>query len=118
VRGLVDDLMAGAGGARVAIVGDLNDVPDSVPLRIVRGDGPAELFDCASGIPSGSRFSAFHDGGALQIDHVLASAALHGRLLEARFLNGDLRPRSPIALDGREAPSVDSDHAPLVVSFG
>jgi endonuclease/exonuclease/phosphatase family metal-dependent hydrolase len=118
VRGLLDDLMAGAGGARIAVVGDLNDVPDSVPVRLVRGDGPAELLDCTTGIPAASRFSAFHDGGPLQIDHVLASAALHARLLEARFLNGDLRPRSPISLDGREAPSVDSDHAPLLVSFG
>ena len=118
VRGLVDDLMAGAGGARVAVVGDLNDVPESLPVRIVRGDGPAELLDCATGIPTASRFSAFHEGGPLQIDHVLASAALHARLLDARFLNGDLRARSPIALDGREAPSFDSDHAPLLVSFG
>ena len=116
VRGLADDVMAG-GGARLAVVGDLNDVPDSLPVRIVRGDGPAELLDCTAGIAPTARFSAFHDG-PLQIDHVLASAALHARLLDARFLNEDLAPRAPIALDGREAPSVDSDHAPLVVRFG
>jgi endonuclease/exonuclease/phosphatase family metal-dependent hydrolase len=117
VRGIADDVMTGAAGARLAVVGDLNDVPDSLPVRIVRGDGPAELLDCTRSIAPAARFSAFHDG-PLQIDHVLASIALHARLLDARFLNEDLGPRSPVALDGREAPSAESDHAPLVVRFG
>lgn len=118
VRGLVDGTMTGAGGARVAVVGDLNDVPGSLPVRIVRGDGPAELLDCTTGVAAAARFSVVHEEGARQIDYVLASAALHARLLDARFLNAELAPRPPIALDGRHAPSVDSDHAPLVVRFG
>ena len=68
-------------------------------------------------MPSAERFSALHEG-PVQIDHVLASAALRARLKDARFLNADLRPRPAIALDGRTALSPDSDHAPLVVRFG
>jgi endonuclease/exonuclease/phosphatase family metal-dependent hydrolase len=118
VRGLVDDVMAGAPDARVAVVGDLNDVPDSLVLRIVRGDGPDELLDCTSGAPSASRYSTLHDGRPSQIDHVLASSALRARLLDARFLTGSLHARWVVASAAPDMPTVDSDHAPLVVRFG
>jgi endonuclease/exonuclease/phosphatase family metal-dependent hydrolase len=124
VRGLVDDLL-GADEARradtqaqVAVVGDMNDVADSVVLRTLRGE-PPDLLDCTAGVDAAQRFSCLHEGQAVQIDHVLASARLHGRLAReggARFLNTELRAQR----DGRDPRSGDgvvSDHAPLVVRF-
>lgn len=140
VRGLVDGLVAGPAGAtaHVAVVGDLNDVPDSIPVRTVRGDIEAAatgtrradaLLDCTTRIEPRARFSVRHDGRATQIDHVLASAPLYARLETAAFLNAELRqhppaPRlgsgpQPTDLGGGDPePQTDSDHAPLVARFG
>jgi len=125
VRGLVDEVLAPDPDARVAVVGDLNDVPGSPVVRAVRGDGAGELFDCAAGVDAQVRFSAMHDGRRTQIDHVLASANLYRRLQMARFLNAELREHAPVRPPPGDAPrgaveppTVDSDHAPLVTRFG
>ena len=115
VRGLVDEVLARDANARVAVVGDLNDVPGSPAVRAVRGEGEGELFDCAAGVEAAARFSAMHEGRRTQIDHVLASIALYSRLKEARFLNTELREHAPV---DTAPPAVDSDHAPLVTRFG
>ena len=125
VRGLVDDVLRARGpDAFVAVVGDLNDDPGSTAVRLVRGDGPEELRDCAERVPREARFSTLHDGRRTQIDHVLATASLHTRLQDAAFLNADLRQHDPV-LPGTAAataiatvPTIDSDHAPLVARFG
>jgi endonuclease/exonuclease/phosphatase family metal-dependent hydrolase len=116
VRGIVDALLAARPGVLVAVVGDLNDVPGSVVVRTLQGDGDGALLDCAVRIPSEHRFSAVHAGAHLQIDHVLASQPLYARLAAARFVNATLREH-PITPNGDEPPTVDSDHAPLVVRF-
>jgi endonuclease/exonuclease/phosphatase family metal-dependent hydrolase len=119
VRRLVDDALALDPYARVAVVGDLNDVPGSPVVRAVQGqgEGSGELFDCAAGVDAEVRFSAMHDGRRTQIDHILATSGLYGHLRGARFMNADLREHAPVA-DGVTPPTVDSDHAPLVTLFG
>jgi endonuclease/exonuclease/phosphatase family metal-dependent hydrolase len=118
-RGLVDEVLAQNPGAHVAVVGDLNDVAESPAVMVLRGDGQGEgdLFDCAAGVPPEVRFSAFHRGRALQIDHVLATRALHARRVGVRFLNADLRDHGEFHPGGPEPVTIDSDHAPLVVRF-
>ncbi|HEY8092105.1 MAG TPA: endonuclease/exonuclease/phosphatase family protein [Polyangiaceae bacterium] len=119
VRGLADDVLRDRGaGAFVAVVGDLNDEPGSTAVRVVRGDGPEELLDCAERIPREARFSTLHDGRRTQIDHLLATASLHARLQHAAFLNTDLRQHDPVVPGSTVAPTIDSDHAPLVARFG
>ena len=120
VRGLVDDVLTLEPDARVAVVGDLNDVPRSPAVLAVRGDGPGELFDCAAGIDAKARFSTLHEGRGTQIDHILATAGLYARLDAgaARFLNADLRQHRPTREGPCEPPTIDSDHAPLVTRFG
>lgn len=113
VRGLVDEILATRPGARVAVVGDFNDLPDSAVLRCLRAEGPGALADCATGIDPARRFSCFHGDGRVQIDHVLASESLRAVLSGARFLNDALR------LHGKgDELSADSDHAPFLVRFG
>jgi endonuclease/exonuclease/phosphatase family metal-dependent hydrolase len=115
-RGIVDELLAADPRALVAVMGDLNDVPDSPVARALQADGDGSLLDCATIVPIEERFSAIHAGRRIQIDHVLASAPLYARLRSARFLNGALREHV-FPPDGNEPPTVDSDHAPLVVRF-
>jgi endonuclease/exonuclease/phosphatase family metal-dependent hydrolase len=120
VRGIVDAIVTTAaaadGAARVAVLGDLNDVPDSPVVSAVRGSGDGILLDCATAVPEARRFSAMHDGRRTQIDHVLATASLYAHLVRARFLNDELREHTWREDEG-EAPTVDSDHAPLVACF-
>lgn len=120
VRGLVDEVVRARAGAHVLVVGDLNDVPGSPVLRALQGDGPDALLDCTARIDAASRHSLLHDGRPVQLDHALATSGLHARLGAARFFNEALRDHAPaVSPSGvEEQPSVDSDHAALVVSFG
>jgi endonuclease/exonuclease/phosphatase family metal-dependent hydrolase len=115
-RGIVDGLLSADPLALVAVVGDLNDHPGSAVLRALQGDGDGALLDCAGRVAAEARFSAIHRGRRIQIDHVLATERLYGRLTSARFLNGDLREHG-VSPGGDEAQTVDSDHAPLVTRF-
>jgi endonuclease/exonuclease/phosphatase family metal-dependent hydrolase len=116
VRAIVDAVLGSQARSLVAVVGDLNDVPGSVVVRTLQGDGDGSLLDCAARIPAERRFSAVHAGARIQIDHVLASQPLYARLATARFVNEGLREHVAPA-DGEEPPTVDSDHAPLVARF-
>jgi endonuclease/exonuclease/phosphatase family metal-dependent hydrolase len=125
VRDCVDEALSRAGPeARLAVVGDLNDLPDSSVLRAVRSEGEGELHDCSALVEPSARFSSLHEGRACQIDHVLASGSLRAHLRSARFLNAELREHAPVrdapaegTGSAAEAPTVDSDHAPLVTRF-
>lgn len=120
VRGLVDDLVAESSSGHVLVAGDLNDHPGSTVLRVVSGGGPLALRDCAEIVPEGERFSIIHRGVREQIDHVLAMPSLRERLVRAAFLNEDLRDHGTAEGEDDEnaPPAEDSDHAPLVVTFG
>ena len=117
VRGLVDGVLAARPGALAAVVGDLNDTPDSRVVRTLLGEGDAALRDCTAGVDAAARYSTLHEGRGVQIDHVLATPGLHARLVSARFLNEDLRDHGQLPETGDEALTADSDHAPLVVRF-
>jgi endonuclease/exonuclease/phosphatase family metal-dependent hydrolase len=117
VRGLVDEVLAGAPSPRALVAGDLNDLTGSPVLDALRGEGPGELFDCTARIPADERFSIVHAGRGIQIDHALATVDLFERIAGARFVNGDIRDHGPIVRGAPETPSIDSDHAPLVVAF-
>jgi endonuclease/exonuclease/phosphatase family metal-dependent hydrolase len=117
-RTLVDAALSADPSARLAVVGDFNDGPDSPVVRVLRGEaGEGALFDCASAIEAAARFSVFHEGTPSRIDHVLATANLHQRLARARFLNESLRDHGPFDPAKDEPPTVDSDHAAFVVRF-
>jgi endonuclease/exonuclease/phosphatase family metal-dependent hydrolase len=117
VRGLVDDCLARSGEPRVAVMGDLNDVPESVTLSVLRdarGDARA-LHCCARHVPAERRYSVLHDGERAQIDHVLLTWNLFARVSSARFLNERLREHPQVAEGAPPLP--DSDHAPFVVEL-
>ncbi len=112
VRGLVDEAIAARPDAKVAVMGDLNDGPDSTPVVVVRG---ADLASCADAVAAAQRFSVLHQGGRGQIDHILVSPALRARLSSAQFFNEALREH-PMIVPGA-SPTEDSDHAPFVARF-
>lgn len=130
VRSRVDARLHRDGRAQIAVLGDLNDGPDSVTVRAVAGElietprgrhtdldalaalDAGVLQHCVRGVPEGSRHTLLHRGARLQFDHVLASRALWRRFRGAQVLNETLREGG----DGwRE--EVDSDHAAVVARF-
>jgi endonuclease/exonuclease/phosphatase family metal-dependent hydrolase len=118
VRGIVDTLLEANSGSRVAVIGDLNDVPGSPVVAALQGRDEGMLLDCTANVAPASRFSAIHGGRRSQIDHALATASLYGHLRDARFLNTELREHVFLeSRGGEEPPTIDSDHAPLVVRF-
>lgn len=123
VRRLVDERLAADADAQIAILGDLNDQPDSLPVRIIRGvaggaaaNGQGVLYGCEELVDASRRFSVLHGGLRQQIDHVLVSERLRAKAVAAEFLNESLREHVSFADDGPK--TVDSDHAPFVVRFG
>lgn len=78
VRAIADGLASSF--PLVAIVGDLNDTPDSPPLQALTQPQGA-LFDCLEDVPAAQRYSFVHAGQPERIDYILASPALRKRLL-------------------------------------
>jgi predicted extracellular nuclease len=116
VRRLVDHVFEREPEARVAVVGDFNDVYSSVVFRTLRGIGPSELFDATRAIPFENRHTIRHYGVARSIDHVLVSAPLRDRIEAAHVYNEDLRDLDTLRAEGQRFFE-DSDHAPVVVRF-
>jgi endonuclease/exonuclease/phosphatase family metal-dependent hydrolase len=118
VRGLVDDLLKNKPDHAICVLGDLNDTPDSLPIRIVRGIGePSSLFLRATSdlVPAERRFSSMHGGGPCLIDHVLVSERLFRTVREVAYYNESLRYHGP-HVEGAP-PTEDSDHALALVAF-
>jgi predicted extracellular nuclease len=113
VRGAVDELLADP-RRKVAVIGDFNDVVDSVPVRIVRGGGPTLLQSCTELVAKENRYTVLHGGNRQTIDHVLVSWDLRNALKNCSILNELLRDHDAGFSD---APRADSDHALVVASF-
>lgn len=88
----------------IAVVGDLNDTPDSSPLQALTQSGG--LSDCVEDVPEAHRYSFVHAGQPERIDYVLASSALRRRLMP----NSVFIPHNTWAKRA-------SDHYPVRVTF-
>ncbi len=125
LRRAVDQLLARDPGARLAVLGDFNDVLEAEALRIVRGDAQAcrspgllaqELLPCELSIPPEQRYSQVYRGRPEMLDHIFFSRALLPHFVGARVLNEFLRDAEEGPEPGRAA-DLGSDHAPLVATF-
>jgi endonuclease/exonuclease/phosphatase family metal-dependent hydrolase len=118
VRGLVDGVFRASPDHAVCVLGDLNDVVDSLPVRILRGLGdPSKdmLSSCAELLPADQRYSCFHGQEKTQIDHVLVSERLLRSAKSFEIYNEALRYHGPHIEP--IAPTEDSDHALCVAEF-
>ncbi|WP_033323877.1 endonuclease/exonuclease/phosphatase family protein [Actinomadura atramentaria] len=67
--------------AAVIVAGDLNEPPDGGPVATLVREGG--LRDTAGKVPAKRRYTAEDGGNARDLDHVLVSAALAGRVTSA-----------------------------------
>lgn len=120
VRGLVDEVFAASPDHAICVLGDLNDVVDSLPVRLVRGIAASPTTGTKHHLrpsaPPGT-FSTFHGGGPTLIDHILLSERLHASLKSFEAHNESLRDHGP-HVEGSTLITVDSDHALCVAEVG
>jgi endonuclease/exonuclease/phosphatase family metal-dependent hydrolase len=100
---------------RIAVLGDLNDTIESVPVRIVKGRGDGRLHSASSIIVREERFSVIHNTWREQIDHILVSQVLRDALASAAFMNAGLKDGGPHIEN--PPPTVESDHALFLARF-
>lgn len=117
IRGLVD--AASLQAPNVVVAGDCNDLPGSVPLRVLAGEpsdpSHLELVSVAGAMPEHKRYTAIFRGRPQMLDHMLVTPALAAQLVEADTDLEGLRDHGPFVPDA--APSADSDHAMVLARF-
>jgi endonuclease/exonuclease/phosphatase family metal-dependent hydrolase len=137
LRAVVDEHLDRDPNVQLAVVGDFNDHANSLVVRTVAGDvamsARAErlaamrgtddrgfahraLFACAQAVPPQTRHTVFFKGEVEQIDHVLVTEALWTRFQSATILNEFLGEQMAALTESSEG-AVESDHAPIRVSF-
>ncbi len=97
------DLLACDPQAAVVVLGDLNDVPDSKTLKLLKGERFHNLLD---DLPHGQRYTRRHGDQPQALDHILISPAVRrGATVRIAHINSDAAP-------GQPEPA--SDHDPVV----
>jgi hypothetical protein len=91
-------------GARVVVLGDLNDFSFSSALRTLVGS-PAILEDSITRLPESERYSYVFEGNSQALDHVLLTGAPAARLVRL----------DPVHVNAEFADQA-SDHDPLVAT--
>jgi len=102
VREILDGILAAHPQANLAVVGDLNDTPDSRTLELVR-DGSPSLFDVLTLVPSSERYTHAKKS---QLDYILLGPGLKADLTE-----------SSVKADHSQVFSDTSDHVPVFARF-
>lgn len=117
VRGLVDTACLDT--PNVVVAGDCNDLPDSLPLRVMQGEpndpSHQDLRSVRSALPEHKRYTALFRGRTQTLDHILVSPAMSARLASADADLEGLRDHGP--WDPNAPPTTDSDHALVLARF-
>jgi endonuclease/exonuclease/phosphatase family metal-dependent hydrolase len=123
-RMLIDSLFDADPNVQIVVCGDFNADLDEVPLEAIRGDventgNPALvsrlMIPCERNIPASSRFSLYHQGRPVMLDHILVSRSMLAFWQGTAAHNEILHDESvAFALD---TTFPESDHAPVVAEF-
>jgi len=124
LRLLVDEVFDTEPQAWVATCGDFNAESDEVATTAIRG--PVEetgnpeltsrvLVPCENTIPESSRYSLFHLGRGLMLDHIFVSRPLAAFYRGAEIHNEILPDES--GAFRTDVTFTESDHAPVVAEF-
>ncbi|MFV0664971.1 endonuclease/exonuclease/phosphatase family protein [Denitromonas sp.] len=104
VANFVGDLLAADAGARVVVLGDLNDFQFADTLAPL---GAAGLINLTDTLPAGERYTYIYEGNAQALDHMFVSAAL--------LADGSLS--YDIVHANAEFANQISDHDPLLLTL-
>ncbi len=115
LRRAIDDAFSRGDADHIAVMGDMNDLSTSVPLKLLRGRGLHGLVAVGDTISIEKRYSTLHRGNAEAIDHLLVSNEMFRQLESACFHNDGLIDLTTLPPDAPKPHG--SDHAPLVARF-
>ncbi|MCC5641830.1 putative Ig domain-containing protein [Nostoc sp. CHAB 5824] len=103
VKNFVEDILAIAPKANIAVVGDLNDFEFSNPVSILESAGLTSLIET---LPQNERYTYNFEGNAQTLDHILVSNNLLNRLdgYDVVHINSEFYDQ-------------DSDHDPSLARF-
>lgn len=102
IRAFVDRILAADPLARVVVLGDLNDVESSAPVKRLAAP---PLVNLVERVPEGDRYSFNHEGTSQAIDHVVVSPVL-AREAQVDIVHVDADCTASLRV---------SDHDPVVV---
>ncbi|HEU5043240.1 MAG TPA: lamin tail domain-containing protein [Nocardioidaceae bacterium] len=107
VRDFADALLAADPGARVVVLGDLNDFQFSQSAKILVGSGATALTDLPRTLPANEQYTYDYEGNSEVLDHILLSPALvrYGFAYDVVHVNAEFADQI-------------SDHDPQVVRLG
>lgn len=104
IHQFVADLLACDPNTQFIVAGDMNDVPGSKTIRILKGDLLENLLD---DLPKRLRYTTRHGGTPLALDHILVCRPLkHGSCARILHVNSD-------SLEAGRA----SDHDPVLAGI-
>lgn len=116
VRTIVDDVLVALPNHAVCVLGDMNDLIDSLTVRLVRGFAAGgRLHACAERVDSVNRWSCYHGANRTLIDHILVSERLYGALTHCEYFNENLHDSGVYLKDPPR--TAESDHALGVATF-
>ncbi|MDZ7949699.1 endonuclease [Nostoc sp. DedQUE09] len=104
VNKFVENRLTTDPNANIIVLGDLNDTPDSQPIKILEGN---QLKNLVNKIPQDDRFSYVFQGNKEQIDQILITPNL--------FNNGN--PEINAVHVNAGISGVVSDHDPVIARF-
>lgn len=105
VAAFVDELRAADPGARVVVLGDLNEFEFVSPVRDILG---ASLTNLVESLPENERYSFIFQGNSQALDHILVSDNLaDGARFDIVHVNSEFA----------ELPERASDHDPLLAAL-
>jgi endonuclease/exonuclease/phosphatase family metal-dependent hydrolase len=105
VREIVDQNLVAYPGANLAVVGDLNDTPDSKTIQLIRDGNPA-LVDLLTLVPAAERYTTDFSGTKEQFDYILVSPGLMTDLVQGSVLADHAAVFKDV-----------SDHYPVIARF-
>jgi endonuclease/exonuclease/phosphatase family metal-dependent hydrolase len=123
-RLLVDSIFEAEPEAWIVVCGDFNAESNDVAAVAIRGPveetgnpelTTAVLVPCENTVPESSRYTLFHLGRGLMLDHVFVSRAMSAFYHSAEIHNEVLPDESGAFRSDVAFP--ESDHAPVVAEF-
>ncbi len=106
------DLLAENPLAYLAIIGDLNSYPDSLPLVTIEAGGFRNLIE---DLESGERYTYIYQGNSQVLDHILVNSSLDALLVDVQVLHNQADFTLPFS--GDESIRHKSDHDPVIAIF-
>lgn len=104
VRSFVDELQAADPGARVLVMGDINDFEFSRTTAILEGSGAGALTSLPRTLPAQERYSYVYQGNSQILDQILATGSLGAAEYDIVHVNAEFAAQL-------------SDHDPSVARF-